>query len=1071
MNILLVHSGREEPNYQDYVGMYAASTLRKLGHIVVELGGFHRGVPVAREMSSIFTVAKLHEIQVVFFVDSEVEPRTLTRLQNIPVLTAFWGLTRSPINADIKLTLDNFPLAAFVDIFHPVPRFSHTKDIDVLIVGEDQGLAENLQNHFQIMVAKDTWRPQQMNELYNRSRLVITTQTERTCLPFEVAAARTLLLLPHDDYLESTFSDRALEMMEGDLVGLVRAHIDRTGMADEAYQEVLEKHTFMHRMKQLEDKIEEAGIPERYVRSKLLRGDAMEELVSRMVPVTSERILFVGEHPELLSTRDGVDVMDLIAFDDVENFPNRYDCAVFHHCLGEGFDPKKFLLKAGRAVAEEGILIFDFPNACFMGHVRQMIEEDVFPPGLKPYSALSLKDATDLLRRGGFDLESINRMMPSDGRRVTPQTQRVQVGALTIDLSPFRGAARENLFAHTFIVTGRKHRSIEYLQEKVSIVIPTYNGVSLLEKCLDSIKEFAPRVAEIIVVDDASTEKIGKMVHEKHPRVKCVRHKENLGFSAACNTGIKEATGQYVLLLNTDAFISPKSIERLAEVMEINEQFGLVGPVSNQISGIQRIQADYISEAEMLKFAEKVGSDHYGMAMNVPRITGFCMMVRRELIDKFKEVDGYVFDEGIGKANFEDDDICRRSYENDFGVVVARGVFVHHEGSATLNTLDSMEIFEASRKNYLKKLTGNDNKLSVCMIVKNEEAVLGRALTQLKLIADQIVVVDTGSTDHTKEIAESFGAEVHEFPWINNFAAARNASLQYATGDWIAWFDADDTIQYEDHINIRRLVGTEPNRSLLFVLKNTGSVGATCMQVRMFPNVPGVCFERPIHEQAAPSLLRAGITDSEHTQVAVIHTGYSSPEVMRQKEEMRLEIMEGWLKDHPEDIVTQFHLAILKFYTAGPDVAEPLFEKILETEKLKGEDLVLYVTGLLHMARCLMKRGELDKAKEYIDRSREPDDSYIYYRLVLGEYNVQVKNYPEALVLLNEVTQTSQLTYFPVDIQGFIWPTAHRIMGEMYEEVGEIERAIFHFQKAAEMLATSDVLSAIERLTGTVKIT
>jgi glycosyltransferase involved in cell wall biosynthesis len=83
-------------------------------------------------------------------------------------------------------------------------------------------------------------------------------------------------------------------------------------------------------------------------------------------------------------------------------------------------------------------------------------------------------------------------------------------------------------------------------------------------------------------------------------------------------------------------------------------------------------------------------------------------------------------------------------------------------------------------------------RLSVCMIVKNEERFLGQCLASVKDIADELIVIDTGSTDRTVEIAREHGAHVGHFEWCNDFAAARNASIAPATGDWILFLDADE---------------------------------------------------------------------------------------------------------------------------------------------------------------------------------------------------------------------------------------------------------------------------------------
>src|SRR3974390_1612326 len=82
--------------------------------------------------------------------------------------------------------------------------------------------------------------------------------------------------------------------------------------------------------------------------------------------------------------------------------------------------------------------------------------------------------------------------------------------------------------------------------------------------------------------------------------------------------------------------------------------------------------------------------------------------------------------------------------------------------------------------------------LTINLIVRNEEQTLGRCLDSVRGLAEEIVVVDTGSTDRTREIAAARGARVVEFPWCDDFAAARNESLRQATGPWVLWLDADE---------------------------------------------------------------------------------------------------------------------------------------------------------------------------------------------------------------------------------------------------------------------------------------
>ena len=110
----------------------------------------------------------------------------------------------------------------------------------------------------------------------------------------------------------------------------------------------------------------------------------------------------------------------------------------------------------------------------------------------------------------------------------------------------------------------------------------------------------------------------------------------------------------------------------------------------------------------------------------------------------------------------------------------------------------------------VSRITHHASRITVCLIVKNEEQFLAQCLKSVRGFAAQIVVVDTGSTDRTVEIAREFGAEIYSFAWCDDFAAARNAALEHATGDWILMLDADEELPAAQHATL--LADTEKFR-------------------------------------------------------------------------------------------------------------------------------------------------------------------------------------------------------------------------------------------------------------------
>jgi glycosyltransferase involved in cell wall biosynthesis len=174
-----------------------------------------------------------------------------------------------------------------------------------------------------------------------------------------------------------------------------------------------------------------------------------------------------------------------------------------------------------------------------------------------------------------------------------------------------------------------------------------------------------------------------------------------------------------------------------------------------------------------------------------------------------------------------------------------------------------------------------NNTLSLCMIVKNEEKNIVKCLKSVRAMVDEMIIVDTGSTDRTKVLAKIFGAKVYDFPWTGDFSAARNHSLQQATGDWILILDADEIISALDHDELKALVKRNlsslaaysfdtrnyiKNESVLGWTPNDGKYPEemhhgwmTTAKVRLFPRKKDVFFINPVHEIVDNSLQQAAV--------------------------------------------------------------------------------------------------------------------------------------------------------------------------------------------------------------------
>ena len=178
------------------------------------------------------------------------------------------------------------------------------------------------------------------------------------------------------------------------------------------------------------------------------------------------------------------------------------------------------------------------------------------------------------------------------------------------------------------------------------------------------------------------------------------------------------------------------------------------------------------------------------------------------------------------------------------------------------------------------------------MIVRNEAAIIARCIQSIRPVADQIIVVDTGSADDTVAIARSCGAEVVTAAWRDDFAWARNISLDHATGAWVLWLDADDVVPAESLPKLLSLKNSEPDRVFGLVVRNErpGNTGSEFIQARMFPNFAEIRFEGVIHEQMMPSAMRLGLF-LEQQDVVVEHHGYADPEMLKSKALRNIELL------------------------------------------------------------------------------------------------------------------------------------------------------------------------------------
>ncbi|VBB05477.1 nucleotide-diphospho-sugar transferases [Lucifera butyrica] len=224
--------------------------------------------------------------------------------------------------------------------------------------------------------------------------------------------------------------------------------------------------------------------------------------------------------------------------------------------------------------------------------------------------------------------------------------------------------------------------------------------------------------------------------------------------------------------------------------------------------------------------------------------------------------------------------------------------------------------------------------ISLCMIVKNETDTLAACLDSVKGLVNEIILVDTGSTDQTVELARSFGATVFSCPWQGDFAAARNFSLAQASGNWLLVLDADETLAPGSPAILLQEIRQPGVEGFYIPIRNFIADGHTYVAdqaVRLFRNKPAYRFTGAIHEQVAGS-----IQDTNHgqglavSQATILHRGYLAAVIQRKEKQARnITLLKSALASAPSDPFLLYSLAAEYMQAEDFNQAENLLHQSL----------------------------------------------------------------------------------------------------------------------------------------------
>lgn len=336
-------------------------------------------------------------------------------------------------------------------------------------------------------------------------------------------------------------------------------------------------------------------------------------------------------------------------------------------------------------------------------------------------------------------------------------------------------------------------------------------------------------------------------------------------------------------------------------------------------------------------------------------------------------------------------------------------------------------------------------EVSLCMIVKNEETVIGRCLQSVEGIFDEIIIIDTGSTDSTKEIVSQFTDKIYDFKWIDDFAAARNYSFSKATKEYVMWLDADDILKEKDVFLLKELKKTlDPSVSMVMMkydvaFDSNGNPTFSYFRERLMKRNPNLKWEGPIHEVISP------FGNVIHSEIAVSHNKIKQNEPQRNLKIFEKMISNGILLDPRQ----KFYYARELYYNEKYIEAVSVFNDFLNCEDGWIENKI---NACKDLSDCYLSLNDSKLSLSALLKSLEYDSPRAEIcceiaKHFLGSSKIQIAIFWYKLALSQKPNYNSG-GFQQLDYYDFI-PTLQLCV--CYDKLGDTKTAMFYNEKAAEL--------------------
>ncbi len=429
-----------------------------------------------------------------------------------------------------------------------------------------------------------------------------------------------------------------------------------------------------------------------------------------------------------------------------------------------------------------------------------------------------------------------------------------------------------------------------------SIVILSYNTLTYLQYCVESIRKFtAPGSYELIVVENASQDGSVEWLRQQKD-IHTIFNQENAGFPKGCNQGMKVSRGDEILLLNSDTIVTEKWLENLHRALYSQDKVGAVGCITNSCSNLQSIGVPYRTLEEMFAFAARFNQSNPRLWERRLRLIGFCLLFKREVYEKIGGLD-----ERFSPGNFEDDDYSLRIWQAGYELLLCRDTFIHHFGSASFQKDEDpekakkkraafKELAARNKQKFLEKwqVPANYQELGLKAVFPDWQGkdvvscreLLDMAQKQTRISAVVAVYNNLAETQDCLQILQCLlSSYPHEIIVVDNGSEAETAQ----------WLKAQEPL---------RLIRNQENRGMAAAW-NQGAEAAQG-DVLLFLHSDAIlsehCIERLldvlIHQQAGA--VGPYFSHSRYFQKAPRYKAYSTYEELQQNAELLEQSLAAW---------------------------------------------------------------------------------------------------------------------------------------------------------------------------------